>query len=37
MPQNTTPAANLAGFTQMTAIMALCARETHVGGGRRIR
>jgi NaMN:DMB phosphoribosyltransferase len=37
MPQNTTPAANLAGFSQMAAILALCAKETHVGGARALR
>lgn len=37
MPQNTTPAATLAGFSQMAAILALCAKETHVGGARVLR
>ena len=36
MPRNTTPAANLAGFSQMAAIMALCAKPTHQGGAHRL-
>jgi hypothetical protein len=34
--QPTTPAANLSGFVQMTTIMALCAKPTHVGSARML-
>jgi hypothetical protein len=32
-----TPRANLAGFSAMTTIMALCSKPTHVGGAYRVR
>ena len=35
--QPTTPPANLKGFSHMTAIMALCAKPTHVGGAHVLR
>lgn len=31
-----TPNMNLKGFTHVTAILALCAKPTHVGGGHRL-
>ena len=35
--QPETPRANLAGFSHMTSIMALCAKPTHVGGAYLLR